>query len=198
MTLAKSIRQHWMVAILYALFSVFFLVCSVISAGTYSAVVKTQRDVTLIHPARNVSVLPNGSLEVTFSIELANPSRYVLHTQTMSWYAQLENDTTGLDRIIILGSAYAGPTSGLRVLPESVKNFSFSSVVSDHAVIAKLNGYVNYSAAQGRSYNLTTLPYVFLFDFIGTIGEFKNDYLREDYLNDLVTVEVAYPSEAGA
>jgi hypothetical protein len=191
----KSIKEHWVTVVLYALFSVFFLVCSVVSAGTYSAVVRTQRDVVLIHPTSSVSILPNGSLELDFSIELSNPSRYVLHTQTMSWYATLENGTTG-SGIITLGTAYTGPTSWQRVLPRSESNFSFSSVVSDPAIIASLNGYINYSAASGRTYTITTLPYNHQFSFIGTIGEFKNDYLREDYLNELVTVEVTYSSGA--
>jgi hypothetical protein len=191
----KSMKEHWVTVVLYALFSVFFLVCSVVSAGTYSAVVRTQRDVVLIHPTSSVSILPNGSLELDFSIELSNPSRYVLHTQTMSWYATLENGTTG-SGIITLGTAYTGPTSWQRVLPRSESNFSFSSVVSDPAIIASLNGYINYSAASGRTYTITTLPYNHQFSFIGTIGEFKNDYLREDYLNELVTVEVTYSSGA--
>ncbi|MCX6657730.1 MAG: hypothetical protein NTY62_03455 [Euryarchaeota archaeon] len=191
----KNMKEHWVTVVLYALFSVFFLVCSVVSAGTYSAVVRTQRDVVLIHPTSSVSILPNGSLELDFSIELSNPSRYVLHTQTMSWYATLENGTTG-SGIITLGTAYTGPTSWQRVLPRSESNFSFSSVVSDPAIIASLNGYINYSAASGRTYTITTLPYNHQFSFIGTIGEFKNDYLREDYLNELVTVEVTYSSGA--
>jgi hypothetical protein len=195
MPLMKSMKEHWVTVVLYALFSVFFLVCSVVSAGTYSAVVRTQRDVVLIHPTSSVSILPNGSLELDFSIELSNPSRYVLHTQTMSWYATLENGTTG-SGIITLGTAYTGPTSWQRVLPRSESNFSFSSVVSDPAIIASLNGYINYSAASGRTYTITTLPYNHQFSFIGTIGEFKNDYLREDYLNELVTVEVTYSSGA--
>ena len=198
MALMRTAREHWVTVVLYLLFSVFFLVCSVISAGTYSAVVKTQRDVDLEHPSHSVSILPNGSLELDFSIELSNPSRYELHSQSMSWYATLENGTTGPGRIITLGTAYSGPTSGLRVLPKSEKNFTFSSVVSDPAVIAKLNGYINYSAASGHTYTLTTLPYIYDFSFIGTIGEFKNDYLREDYLNQLVTVEVTYSSEVMA
>lgn len=195
MPLMKNMKEHWVTVVLYALFSVFFLVCSVVSAGTYSAVVRTQRDVVLIHPTSSVSILPNGSLELDFSIELSNPSRYVLHTQTMSWYATLENGTTG-SGIITLGTAYTGPTSWQRVLPRSESNFSFSSVVSDPAIIASLNGYINYSAASGRTYTITTLPYNHQFSFIGTIGEFKNDYLREDYLNELVTVEVTYSSGA--
>jgi len=196
MPLMKSIKEHWVTVVLYALFSVFFLVCSVVSAGTYSAVVRTQRNVELINPTSGVSILPNGSLELDFSIELSNPSRYVLHTQTISWYATLENGTTGPNMIITLGTAYTGPTTGLRVPPKSEKNFSFSSVVSDPAIIARLNGFINYSAASGHTYTLTTLPYNHQFSFIGTIGEFKNDYLREDYLNKLVTVEVTYSSGA--
>jgi len=194
----KGVGEHWVTAILYALFSVFFLVFSVVSASTYSAVVKTQRDVELVGPSHSVSILPNGSLELGFSVQLSNPSRYILHTQTMSWYVTLENGSTGPDSVIPLGSTYSGPTSGLRVLAKSEKNFSFSSLVSDPAVIAKLNGFINYSASSGNMYTLTTLPYIYQFAFIGTIGEFKNDYLREDYLNELVTVEVTYSSEVTA
>lgn len=194
----KSIREHWVTVILYTIFSVFFLVCSVVSASTYSAVVRTQRDVALVDPTHAVSVLPNGSLELEFTITFQNPSRYVLHSQTMSWYATLENGTTGPGSTIILGSAYEGPTSGLRVLPRSEKNFSFTSIVSDPAVIARLNGFINYRTGLGHTYTLETIPYVYKFAFIAAIGEFKNDYLRENYLNELVTVEVMYISEETA
>jgi hypothetical protein len=195
MSIGGKVRRHWFAVTLYVAFSLFFLLSAMVSVNTYSAVVKAQRDVALQNPASSVTTLPNGSLEFTFSIQLKNPSRYVLNSATYSWYVELDNSTSATDRVITLGSSYTGPTMGVRVLAHSEKSFSFGSVVSDPGVLAKLYGFVNYSRSLGHDYTITTLPYVYRFSFIASIGDFKNDYLREMYLNDLVTIDVSYSSE---
>jgi hypothetical protein len=195
MVWGKKSKRPWFTATLYTLFSVFFLISAMVSVNTYSAVVKAQKDVVLTRPMSSVGLLTNGSLEFSFSIWLENPARYILHSVTYSWYVELDNSSSQTDRVITLGSSYTGPTTGVRVLAHAEMNFSFKSFVSDQAVIDKLAGFVKYSRSLGYNYSLTTIPYTYKFSLMGNLGEFKNDYLREQYLNDLVTIEVSYSSE---
>jgi hypothetical protein len=67
--------------------------------------------------------------------------------------------------------------------------------VDDHATLSKLFGFINYSQGLGQSYTLETLPYMHDFSIMLMIGEFEHEYLREGYLNNLVTVSLTYSSE---
>jgi len=196
MSLREKAKKHRVSIVLYIAFCLFFLISSMVSVNTYSAVVKAQKDIVLQNPHATVSILPDWSMKFTFSIELKNPSRYVLHAEFVSWAVKLENQSSQTEMVISLATDYSGPTAGVRALDHSVKNFSYTAVVSNPATIAKLNGFIAYSSAQGEQYTLTTLPYSNNFDVMMTIGEFKNDYLREAYLNQLVTIELSYPEES--
>ena len=67
-------------------------------------------------------------------------------------------------------------------------------IVSDRGVISKILGFINFSRSQGVDYTLESVPYLHEFALIATLDDYKHDYLREIYLNDLVTVELTYAS----
>ena len=191
-----GVRKRAVSIALYIVFSVMFIVSSVLATATYSAVVKTQSDVKLTGADMGAEVLANGSLKLTFSISVTNPSNYVLQIQSVSWFVYLVNGTTGPDHLTSLTSDYIGPTLDFTVSKRSDKQFTFQGIVSNRAMISRLNGFVNYSRSQGQDYTIGTVPYLHEFGLVATIGDYKHDYLREIYLNDLVTVSLAYSSEA--
>ncbi|HIJ17055.1 MAG TPA: hypothetical protein HA364_04680 [Thermoplasmata archaeon] len=196
MALLKSAKEHWFSVTLYALFSAFFLVAGVLSASTYVSVVSTQNKVLLENASFSADELENGSVEITFSIDLVNPSRYDLKMQSIVWEAFVTNGTSGTGWYIPVGSAYTGPTSYVEVPSGDTMTFSYSSLVSDPETLAKLNGLVNYSALEGEHLTLETLPYIHEFYTVAWMGDFKHDYLREMYLNEIVKVQLEYSSEA--
>lgn len=165
-----------------------------IATSTYSGVVRTQSHVALSGPEMATQV-QNGSLDISFSIKVQNPSSYVLHIQSVSWFVYLMNGTTGPGHLTTLGTDYIGPTLGFTISKASEREFTFHGIVSDRALISKIQGFVNYSKTQGHDYTLEGVPYLHQFSLVASIGDFKHDYLRELYLNDLVTVDLTYSSE---
>jgi hypothetical protein len=178
-------------------FSLFFLISGIISSMTYSFVVSVQREDKLENPLFSASLLSNGSLRITFNITLSNPSRYILHLSTVTWSVMVHNSSGGSNRTIPIDTAYAGPTAYITVPAKDERVFGYDIVVSDPETLADLMGYVNYSAQTGHSYTLETIPYYHQFEASAWIGEFGHNYLRESYLNDIVTIDLTYNSVSG-
>lgn len=194
MALLKSIRQHWFSVTLYVLLSVFFLVASVLSASTYVSVVSALDKIDLGEASYSASELDNGTLVISFSIDLENPSRYDIDMYTINWEVTLPNGTSGPGWLISVTSVYMGPGQASVVPSGETVTFDYVSFVSDPGTLSKLDGFVNYSNGLGEDYTLETLPYVHEFDAIGWLGDFSHDYLREFYLNDMVKVSLSYNS----
>jgi hypothetical protein len=114
---------------------------------------------------------------------------------TLSWYAKLENASNPDEKVIPVGEDYVGPTQYLEVPARTTLNYTLWFEVDDPATLSKLFGFINYSQGLGQSYTLETLPYMHDFSIMLMIGEFEHEYLREAYLNNLVTVNLTYSSE---
>ena len=195
MEIIRKAKKHWVTVTLYLVFSLFFVGACLVSANTYSAIAQAQRDISLQNPEFDAEIVQKGHLNVSFNVQLYNPSRYTLHVYTLSWYAKLENASSPDERVIPVGEDYVGPTQYLKVPARTTLNYTLWYEVSDPATLAKLFGFVNYSQGLGQSYTLETLPYIHDFSIMLIIGEFEHEYLREGYLNDLVTVDLTYSSE---
>ena len=187
-------RRRTVSITLYAVFSAIFIVSSVIATSTYSDVVRAQRDVKLTGADMSAQVLADGSLQITFSISVHNPSAYTLQIQSVSWFVFLSNGTAGPNQLTTLSSYYIGPTQGYTVSKKSDRQFTFLGTVSDHATISKIKAFVNYSTSQGHAYTIESVPYDHDFSITVTIGEYKHDYMDEIYLDNLVTISLSYSS----
>ncbi|MBN1678578.1 MAG: hypothetical protein JW880_08575 [Candidatus Thermoplasmatota archaeon] len=194
MRLWKSVRRHWFSVMLYTAFSVFFLAASLLSAATYVHVVDAHERIHLEEASHSASILPNGTLLITFSIEIANPTRYDVSLYTVSWEAVVFNGTSGPTWIIPVASEYRGSSESPLVPAGSDMAFSYSSHVTDPLTLHRLKGYINYTVSQGGSVTLETLPYVHGFTAYGWLGDFEHEYLREFYLNDLARITLDYDS----
>jgi hypothetical protein len=194
MALIEDIKKHWVTATLYLAFSLFFVVACLVSANTYSAIAQAQLDISLQSPHYDAEIVRKGHLNVSFSVQLHNPSRYTLHVYTLSWYAKLENSSSPDERVIPVAEDYIGPSQFLEIPAKTTQNYTLWFEVSDPAKLAKLYGFVNYSHGLGQNYTIETLPFVHDFSIMLMIGEFQHEYLREGYLNSLVTVDLTYSS----
>lgn len=197
MAILERVKKHWMTVGMYLAFSLFFLSACIVSVNTYGGVAEAQRNIILENPVELADNVPHGDVNVSFSIQLHNPSRFTLHVYTLSWYAKLVNASSASDSVIPVGEEYSGPTHYLEVPAKTTITYTFWNVVSDPEVLEKLNGFINYSKSLGTEYTLETLPYEHSFSVIMMIGEFQHDYVREGYLNDLVTMQLGYSTQEG-
>lgn len=195
MAIIERAKKHWVTTTLYLAFSLFFVVACLVSANTYSSIAQAQNDISLLNPSYDAEIVRKGHLNISFNVQLYNPSRYTLHVYTLSWYAKLENSSNPDERVIPVAENYVGPGQYLEIPAKTTKNYTLWSEVSDPATLAKLSGFVNYSQGLGQSYTLDTLPYTHNFSIMLMIGEFQHEYLREGYLNSLVTVNLTYSSQ---
>jgi len=195
MEIIRKAKKHWVTVTLYLVFSLFFVGACLVSANTYSAIAQAQRDISLQNPEFDAEIVQKGHLNVSFNVQLYNPSRYTLHVYTLSWYAKLENASSPDAPVIPVGEDYVGPTQYLKVPAKTTLNYTLWYEVSDPATLAKLFGFVNYSQGLGQSYTLETLPYIHDFSIMLMIGEFEHEYVREGYLNELVTINLTYSSD---
>lgn len=195
MTFFEWVRRQPVSSTLFMILTLFFLGASVVSASTYASVVRAQQDIVLENPSKGMNVLANGSLEFTLSIDFVNPSRYPLHLYSGDWIVRVVNDSGSGLSYIPLVSEYTSWSAGITIPARDRTTFSYLAVVSDPGLISRVNGFANYSVATGQEYTLETVPYEYNLDMIAFLGEFKHDYLREFYLNDMVQVERTYNSK---
>jgi hypothetical protein len=175
--------------VLTVAFSVLFLSYSVVSAVTYSKVTLAQQQIALEDPQRIAEVQPNGTLFIGFTVRIANPSGYDIRVSSMNWYSLIRNGTG--NNVISLASNYTAENVGLTIPAGAVTNISLGWYLSDED-LAEVKGFINHSASLGLVYTLLTVPYAHSFEFTGWLDNFKHDYLRENYLNGLVTVDLTY------
>ncbi len=196
-SVGEYVRRHRLGILLYVGFSLFFVSAAVYSAATYSSVVEAQTKIVLGEPVHGLEVLSNGSLRFTFSVQLVNPSGFDLHVYSTAWNVFVENGTVATPNIFLaneIWGSYTGTTLEI-VLPAGESyEFTYDRIVSDRSRLTKLWGFINYSAGQGLDYELEAVPYVYSFEVLAWIGEFRHDYDRARYLNDLVRVDLDYSS----
>ncbi len=194
MSLVRSVRKHWFSVLMYVLFSAFFLVASLVSTATYVSVIDAKDNIGLSDPTEDVSLLPNGTLLVTFSVGITNPSSYDIALYSVNWEVTVANGTSGPGWLIPVAGEYWGTGVSPVIDAKTVKTLDFSYHVSDPDMLSRLKGYVNYSNSHGASLTLETVPYGHRFSANGWLGDFEHEYLREFYLNDLVRVSLDYDS----
>ncbi len=176
------------VFVLSLVFSLVFLAWSTVSAITYSRVNIAQQQIVLESPERIANVMPNGSLFIGFKVNVSNPSGYTVHVTSMNWYSEVLNGSSGIPLV----SNYSSTAEEVgTVLPKTTVSFTFGWYVTG-GPLERLLGFINYSASKGTHYTLLTAPYAHSFEFIGHLDDFKHDYLREEYLNGLVTIDLEY------
>jgi hypothetical protein len=188
----KIFKERWIVVSLYLVLSVFFLAGGLWSALMYGSVVKTQTTVVLENPVEGVTLHPNGSLELTFSIDAVNPTQFRLNIISLDWSVYLTNNTSRTEPVISLAEVYVGSTIGANVPNKNTTTFSYAAFVSNPAMLSKIRGFLNYSAAEGHAYTLESAPYIHEFRFYAWIDDFTHNYDTEEYLNELVRIDTRY------
>lgn len=189
-----GLRKHWIAVTLYLMLSLFFLGAAIDSARTYSSVVGAQDRVVLANAFHEEAVLANGTILTSFKIDLVNPTEYDFEVASVTWYVKVYNESNGPSPYIQLGRDYTGPTEGMEVPASALTTLDFQAFVSDPITLMRLQGFINYSKTQGTTYTLYNLPYTYELSFRAFMKEFKHDYFREQYLNDLVMVDLFYSS----
>jgi len=185
-------RKEWFglnraVLVLTVAFSLVFLAFSVTSAVTYSKINLAQEQIVMENEKRVAEILPNGTLFIGFSVRIVNPSEYVIHVASISWYSEVLNGTSAIP----LASNYTTENLGVTIAASASTDLAFGwFIVGD--LFEQLKGFINYSDSKGVVYTLLTAPYAHSFEFRGWLDDFKHDYLRENYLNGLVTVDLRY------
>jgi len=175
-----------------------FLSFSILSAMSYSQVIVAQQKIVLENPVRSASVLANGTLKIEFSVGVVNPSGYAIHITTLSWYTQIDN-SSGTPPVIPLATQYYSANSALTISAKETRKYVFETYITDRSTLTALKGYVNFSNAHGHTITLATAEYSHNFDIRGWLDDFKHDYFREEYLNELVDIDLpyAYPEVVG-
>jgi hypothetical protein len=194
MSILENVKKHWVSVTAYLVFSLFFLGACLVSMNTYGAVAQAQRDIMLQNPSYDAEIAQHGNLNLSFRIQLVNPSRFTLHVNMIQWYGLLANSSNDNERVITVADVYVGPTKFVEIPAKTTQDLSYWSVISDPVMLSKLFGFVNYSKGQGQDYTIDTLPYFHEFSITVFIGEFEHEYDREGYLNSLVTVRLDYSS----
>jgi hypothetical protein len=190
MRLREELRENWFVTVLSVAMASFFLVAAIVSAATYASVARAHRDIVLGESTVGATLLENGSLLVTYTVTLDNPTRYTLHIYSVSWSVYVVNGTEGAGRLIVLGTSYTGPGRMLTVDGRSIETYALELYVSAPDKLDALDGLVAHAHAQGVEYTLETIPFAHEFEVVAWLGEFAHDYDRELYLNDLVQLDL--------
>ena len=194
MGVKDDLRQNGFVATLAVAASVFFLAALISSSATYVSVMDAKQGVELRDAVETVELLPNGSLAMSLTIVLDNPSRQELMISSISWNVKVYN-VSGADTTYIPLISQFGVSAEYSVLrAHEVMTIELEAFVTDQEKLTSLNGYINHSASQGSELTLETIPYVHDFRVVAWISDFDHDYSysKEAYLNDLVKIERKY------
>ena len=213
MGVLSDLRKRWFVTGLTLAVSLFFTAALLYSTMTYVDVMEARQGVELRGALEGAEELEDGSLLVTFSVEVYNPSDQDLVVHSMSWTVRAENSSGAVAAYLPVTSAYNASSEGTVFGSESARRVVYEAVVSDPAVLgplralaeymssqgdettlAALRGFIGYSASQGDEYTLSSLPFVHDYRLVAYTGGFDHDYQysKELYLNDLVRIERTY------
>ena len=174
--------------------ALFFTGALVFSALTYVSVMDARKNIKLTSAVETAELLSNGSLLVSLTIELENPSKDVLQVTMVSWAVRVQNLTDSGTWWIPVASGYADSVEDAVVNSHETRLYQFSEVISDPELLSELRGYINYSASMGTEHTLETISYHHDFRFVAWLGDYEHDYLyyKEMYLNDMVKIERRY------
>jgi len=145
-------RPDWPMWVILTVFGVIVIGLAVSSGANYTSVVVAQSGVTIVHTASpafdgtypNGSLSPSGSLNVTLSLRVNNPSARTLHLQLLAFGAWIED-----------GPAEAGLNEARRLSDGRLPNpggdryfyqlFSESTEVSEERVPAAGNASYDFT-----------------------------------------------------
>ena len=195
MDLKDDFRRSWLAATLSIAAALFFTAALLYSSLTYVSIMDARKNIVLADAAEEATILPNGSLSVSISIELRNPSWQELHISSVSWAVKVANVTDSGIWWIPVASSHNVPTEHHALVgSHESRLYVYQKVVSDPGVLSALRGYINYSASDGTGHTIETIPYSHDFRIVAWLGDYKHDYLyyKELYLNDLVKIERRY------
>jgi hypothetical protein len=191
------VSKNRFAVILISFMCVLFLALGIFSTANYTRVISSLDKIELVDVMSGEVAIDQSAVRTTFSAELANPSRYDIQVTSVNWRVVIYNYTSVPRTLIVVASDYIGPTEGLQLSAGESMPFSYDVLVSDPGVMERLRGFINYSDSLGVEYDLDSLPYEQEFTILGWLGDFRHDYLRETYLNDLVKVDIDYTSGEG-
>ena len=194
MGVTEDLRKRWFVTALLVASSLFFTGALVFSTLTYVDVMQAREGVELRDAVETAEELEDGTLRVTFSIEVHNPSDMELVVQSLSWTVRVDNSTTTSQTLLPVADAYNGTSDGIVFPGESVRTVTFEAVVTDEARLAALRGYAAFASSDGEEVTLSTIEYVHDFRLVAWTGGLDHDYqyYKEMYLNDIVRIERSY------
>jgi hypothetical protein len=194
MGVLSDLKKRWFVTVLIVAANLFFAGALVFSTLTYADVMEARQGVELRNAVEAAAELENGSLLVSFSIDVYNPSGKDLLVHSLSWAVRVYNSTAAVPSYLFVTSAYNSSGEGLVFPGESTTRLSYSSIVPSGTTLQRLVDFVAYSSSQGQDYTLSTMPFVHDFRMVAFTGGFDHDYqyYRELYLNDIVRVERTY------
>ncbi len=189
-----DLRKRWFVTGLTLAVSLFFAAALLYSTMTYVDVMEARQGVELRGALEGAEELADGSLLVTFSVEVYNPSDQDLVVHSMSWTVRAENSSGAVAAYLPVTSAYNASSEGTVFGSESARRVVYEAVVSDPAVLGPLRALAEYMSSEGDETTLATLHYSHDFRLVAYIGGFDHDYQysKELYLNDLVRIERTY------
>jgi len=190
----NDLRRKWFVAALSIAAAVFFTGALVFSALTYVSVMDARQTVTLANASETAKLLPNGSIALSLTIDLDNPSRQVLHITSAFWTVRVHNITSSGTTLIPVVSVPTVPIEYTEVGGHEVKTFEYERTIDDPELLSDLRGFINYSASVGVDYTLDSIEYLHDFRVVAWLGDYEHDYdySREMYLNDMVKIERRY------
>lgn len=194
MSIRNDLRERWFVSGLSIAAAAFFTIALIFSAATYVSVMDAKQRVELRDATEEVEIMQNGSLEISLSITLFNPSRQYITMSSISWNVKAINGTASDVSYIPLLSRYGIPPEYSELGPHAELELAFSAWVSDPGKIAELQGLTDYWSSQGLTMTLEMIPYLHDFRVVGWLGDYQHDYqyYKEAYLNDLVRIDERY------
>ncbi|UCE90904.1 MAG: hypothetical protein JSV90_05610 [Methanobacteriota archaeon] len=194
MTILVDLRSRWFVATLSVAAALFFTGAIIASALTYVSVMDARQNIKLASAVEKTEQLPDGSLRISLTIELHNPSREILHITSLSWTVKIQNLSHPDNALIPIVNVYAVPTEYAEIGKHEVKIYEYEQLVSDPYTLSSISGFINHSASEGIDYTLESVPYTHDFRVVAWLGDYEHDYdySKELYLNDMVKIERRY------
>ena len=194
MGILEDMRKQWFAAALSIVAALFFVGALALSALTYVSVMDAKQNIRLASAVESAELLSNGSLLISLSIDLENPTGEVLHIMSLSWNVKIWNTTQPDGTVIPVAFVYTVPIDYAEVGKHEVEIYQFEKFVSDPETLSSIHGFINHSASHDLDYTIESAPYLHDFRVTGWLGDYEHDYdySGELYLNDMVRIEKRY------
>lgn len=194
MSIRSDLRERWFVSGLSIAAAVFFTGALIASTMTYVGVMDAKQRVELTGAIEGAEFLENGSLRISLSITLANPSNQYITMSSVSWNVKVVNGSGQDISYIPLFNRYGVDPEYSELGPQAEMEFEMATLVSDPEKIEDLQGFADYWSSQGVTTTLETIGYYHDFRVVGWLGDYQHDYqyYKTTYLNDMVRIDERY------